>query len=214
MIDEPPRLAAWLLRHLLPLDRQNEVVRGDLLEEFRRRAALQTLGSVRAARLWYWREALSLLFRGHGYKNMLTLDNLLQDLRFACRSYAKAPSFTALVVLTLALGVGSSTAIFSIVNGILLRPLPLAEADRLMWISEANARGNNLSVSWPDFLDWRRRQNSCVTIATGVAPGVSSASVKLRPSTGCTAMVLKNAAVTVRPRMRCAWPPPVSVNVL
>ena len=160
MIDEPPRFAAWLLRHFLPLDRQNDVVRGDLLEEFRRRSGRQTPGSAGAARLWYWREALSLLFRGHGYKHMLTLDNLLQDFRFACRSYAKAPSFTALVVLTLALGVGSSTAIFSIVNGILIRPLPFPEPDRLMWISEANARGVTISVSWLDFLDWKARQRS------------------------------------------------------
>ena len=82
---DPPRLAAWLLRRLLPLDRQNEIVRGDLLEEFR----------WRQSRSWYWREALSSIIRGHGYKNMITLDNLAQEFRFACRSYAKAPWFTA-----------------------------------------------------------------------------------------------------------------------
>lgn len=155
MRHDPPRLAEWLLRRFLPLDRQNDVVRGDLLEEFRRRQS----------RAWYWREALSLLFRGHGYKNMLTLDSLLQDFRFACRSFAKAPSFTALVVLTLALGVGSSTAIFSIVNAVLLRPLPFPESDRLMWISEANSSGAVVSVSWPNFQDLRVRQRSFERIA-------------------------------------------------
>jgi putative ABC transport system permease protein len=151
----PPRLAAWLLGHLLPRNREYGVVVGDLLEEFR----------WRQSRVWYWREALSLLIRAHGYKNMLTLDNLLQDVRFALRSYAKTRSFTALVVLTLALGVGSSTAIFSIVNAILLRPLSLPEPDRLMWISEVNNRGSNVSISWPNFKDWRARQRSFDDIA-------------------------------------------------
>jgi hypothetical protein len=98
---QPPRLAAWLLRTLLPLNGQNDAIRGDMLEEFRRRAA--TLGSG-PADLWYWRETIALIFRGHGYTQMLTIDNFRQDLRFAWRSYAKAPAFTLLVITTLALG--------------------------------------------------------------------------------------------------------------
>jgi putative ABC transport system permease protein len=159
----PPRLAEWLLRHLLPLDRQNDAIRGDLLEEFRRRASSENRTSRiahRASSFWYWRESLSLIFRGHGYKTMLTLDNLRQDLRYAWRSYVKAPGFTLLVMTTLALGIGASTAIFSIVNGILLKPLPFPEPDRLMWITEANKSGNSISVSWLNYLDWRARQHS------------------------------------------------------
>jgi putative ABC transport system permease protein len=161
----PPRLAEWLLRHLLPLDRQDDAIRGDLLEEYRRRSSIlppsrSIRGRFGEASLWYWREALSLILRGHGYKKMLTLDNLRQDLRYAWRSYLKAPGFTLLVMTTLALGIGASTAIFSIVNGILLRPLPFHEPDRLMFITEANKSGNSISVSWMNYLDWRARQHS------------------------------------------------------
>jgi putative ABC transport system permease protein len=147
---KPPRLATWLLRHFLPLDGQNDAIRGDLLEEYRR---LQS-------DLWYWRETIALIIRGHGYKNMLTLDNLRQDLRFAWRSYVKAPGFTLLVMTTLALGIGASTAIFSIVNGILLKPLPFPEPERLMFISEQNKAGNGISISWMNALDWRARQRT------------------------------------------------------
>ena len=166
---QPPRLADWLLRHVVSLDGQNDAIRGDLLEEFRRRQmnerpsrppSRSANGRVGRARLWYWRETIALIVRGHGYTNMLTLDNFRQDLRHACRSYAKAPAFTLLVMLTLALGIGASTAIFSIVNGILLKPLALPDPGRLMWVMETNKSGASMSVSWMNYLDWRARQHS------------------------------------------------------
>ncbi len=169
----PPRLAEWLLRHLLPFDRHNDAIRGDLLEEFRRRssvvgppASAQALRrGRRAADSWYWREALSLILRTHRYKKMLTLDQLRQDLRSALRSCAKAPGFTAIVVVTLSLGIGASTAIFSAVNGILLRPLPFPEPERLLWINEVSPHGQAMSVSWPNSVDWRAREHSFATLA-------------------------------------------------
>ena len=88
------------------------------------------------------------------------LDNFRADLRYAIRSYAKAPSFTLIILTTLALGIGASTAIFSMVNGILLQPLPLQDPDRLLYITEVNPRGTLMTVSWPNYLDWRARSRS------------------------------------------------------
>jgi putative ABC transport system permease protein len=93
------------------------------------------------------------------------LDNLLHDIRYAARSYAKAPSFTAIVLTTLALGIGASTAIFSMVNGILLQPLPLPDSDGLVYANETSASGARISVSWPNYLDWRARAQSFEALA-------------------------------------------------
>ena len=157
----PPRIAERVLS-LLPRDRDSDVIRGDLLEEYRRRAIES--GSRRAD-AWYWREALSLIARSQGHKKMLTLDHLRQDVRFACRSCRKSPVFTLVVVITLALGIGASTAIFSAVNTILLRPLPFTEPDRLLWINEISPDGRPMSVSWPNYLDWRARAHSFEALA-------------------------------------------------
>jgi putative ABC transport system permease protein len=95
----------------------------------------------------------------------MMLETIWQDARFATRSYAKAPAFTFAILATLALGIGTSTAIFSMVNGILLQPLPLANPDTLVYANEVNRSGALISISWPNYLDWRARAQSFDALA-------------------------------------------------
>ena len=96
------------------------------------------------------------------------MTQLLQDLRHAIRSLLKKPGFALIAILTLALGIGANTAIFSFVNGILLRPLPYPEPERLALVNEtAFKRGiEEMGISFPNFLDWRAQNHVFQDIAT------------------------------------------------
>jgi putative ABC transport system permease protein len=89
----------------------------------------------------------------------------LQDLKFAIRMLAKSPGFTLVAVLTLALGIGANTAIFSIVNAVLLRPLPFQDSAQLVLMRETYKGVGNVSVSYPNFLDWRQQSHSFSAMA-------------------------------------------------
>src|SRR5437588_9184550 len=80
----------------------------------------------------------------------------MSKLRLAFRQLIKNPAFSAVAILTLALGIGANTAIFSIVNAVLLRPLPYPDADRIMVVNESSGPGQDYSVAFPDYLDWQK----------------------------------------------------------
>jgi len=102
------------------------------------------------------------------------MSSLLQDFRFAARQFRHNPGFATTTVLTLGLGIGAATAIFSLVDAVVLRPLRFPEPDRLFWLQQVdtslpwNAKGQPVSeaLSYPDFLDWRAQSHSFTGMAS------------------------------------------------
>src|ERR1700730_14398748 len=92
------------------------------------------------------------------------METLFKDIRYGIRGLLSRPAFTVLVVVTLALGIGANTAIFSVLNAVMLRPLPYADADRLVRIDETEGRGG-MGVSPPDLLDFQQQNHSFENIA-------------------------------------------------
>src|SRR4051794_2848060 len=92
------------------------------------------------------------------------LETLIADARFALRTLRRSPAYTLVAVATLAIGIGANTAIFSVVSGVLLQPLPYPNADRLMSLQSV-LNGSPTSASAPDFVDWRRDARSFASMA-------------------------------------------------
>jgi predicted permease len=88
------------------------------------------------------------------------MENLIKDIRFGIRGLFKQPGFTVLVIATLALGIGASTAIFSVVNSVLLRKLPYRDANRIVAIQELDPQGKRVQVTSANFLDWRNQNTA------------------------------------------------------
>src|SRR5579859_7497685 len=124
---------------------QKEQLDRDMNEEMRSHVEMQTKENIEAGvspdearraalRQFGWTESIKEICRDQ--RGVAWLDNLFQDVFFGFRMLRKAPAFTAVVILSLALGVGATTAIYSVVNTILLNPVPGTQPDRLMQIAE------------------------------------------------------------------------------
>jgi len=189
MSDGLPRGVAALLRRMLPGDLVDPIA-GDLLEEYL--AARDRRGALRA-RVWVWMQAgrLAATFarervtRTRGVppiadelRSVTTMwDGLRQDVVFSVRMLRRQPGFTAVALLALALGIGANTAIFSVVDAVLWRPLPFARADRVMALAEQRPRESRWfgPIAPADFFDWRRDSRSFSDMAAYSIMAPSSA---------------------------------------
>jgi predicted permease len=97
------------------------------------------------------------------------MEKLLQDIRYGTRSLVNAPRFTIAAVLTLALGMGANTAMFSVIQSVLLKPWPLQKPERLMYVSQRQADGNDNLFSTRDFLDWKQQGGLLAKMAADVS---------------------------------------------
>jgi putative ABC transport system permease protein len=134
--------------------RTEENVRKGMSPEEARREAEKRFGRITRIK------ELGYEVRGGGW-----FETLLQDLRYGVRMFLKQPGFTLIAVLTLALGIGANTAIFSVVNAVLLRPLPLAEPERVVWLSDMLPQAGAVPTSLPEFLDWKDQNQSFEQLA-------------------------------------------------
>ena len=87
------------------------------------------------------------------------MTTLFQDIRYGVRTLIKTPGVTLLVIIALALGIGANTAIFSVIDAVLLRPLPYEDSDRLVFLSESTPTGDEMSLAYPNFADWRSQNH-------------------------------------------------------
>jgi predicted permease len=88
------------------------------------------------------------------------MSGLVQDIRYAVRSLRRAPGFALVALVTLALGIAAATLVFSLADAILIRPLPIADPDRVVLARELTRGGSEMSLSWPNFQDWQARARS------------------------------------------------------
>jgi putative ABC transport system permease protein len=136
------------LRVHVEMETETNIKRGIPPDEARA-AALKSFGALsRNTELGYD-------IRGGGW-----LETLWQDLRYGTRMLLKTPTSTLIAIITLALGIGANTAIFSVINAALIRSLPFAEADRLVMIWQTHPDIPRVGPAFPDFEDWRARSQS------------------------------------------------------
>ena len=143
------------------IERQTaDFVRSGMSPQDARAAALREFGGVEQAKE-ACRDARGVRF----------VNELRQDLRYAIRMLRRSPALTAVVMITLGVGVGANTALFSVVDAVLLKPLPFPDAGQLVIVREQTAARPNRAVAFPDFLDWRARQSTFADLSASLIIG-------------------------------------------
>ena len=195
----PPKAARRLLEWLLP-EKVSEFVIGDLEEEFRTLA--HSNSGLRFARKWYWRQVAEWIFQTrkqptNGPEQKRDGDGmaafLWSDTKYGVRVLLKKPVFLVVALLTLALGIGATTAIFSAVDAVILKPLPFRDSDRIVTVWENNLKDGieRDDVSPANFLDWQERQQVFEAMAT-VNPWSLAYTGGTEPETWLSALVSRD----------------------
>ncbi|HWF04390.1 MAG TPA: ABC transporter permease [Candidatus Angelobacter sp.] len=140
-------------------------VRAGMSPEQARREALLKFGNANSARDSYYQQS-----------GLPFLETLRQDVRYGMRMLRKSPGFTLVAVLTLALGIGANTAIFSVINAVLLRPLPYTDPDRLVQLWETENAPGNYPLTGPDYLDWQAQNTTMEGTSLYAGRGVMNGS--------------------------------------
>ncbi len=182
MTTAPPRFAQWLLRLIVPPSLRTELVNA-LAERYQ--ALVRERGRP-AAQAWYWRQPLRFFSEAIVRPRLITtsrftehvrrrrrvfkgeyMRNVITDIRLRLRSLRRQPSFTAIAVLTLALGIGANSAMFSVVNGVVLRPLAYGAPEQLVMAWYQYPRGGEMEfpASAPEFVEFRAAATSFEGIA-------------------------------------------------
>ncbi len=143
----------------LQLETEEGMRAGMTEREARRQALLRHGGLAQAQQSYREREILP------------WLADLGQDIRYGLRMLSKSPGFTIVAVLTLALGIGANTALFSVVNGVLLHPLPFPHAEELLAVHASKANFSEGSISYPNFRDWQRNNKTLAALAVSRGTG-------------------------------------------
>ena len=146
------------------------------------------------------------------------MDTFFQDLRYAIRMLAKSPGFAAIAILTLALGIGANTALFSVVNGVLLNPLAYPQSGQLVTIYENTPGFKNAPINYINFLDWERDNKSFSSMAiyrnqdytlVGIGEGERLTgymiSADFFPTLGVTPVAGRDFAATTMFRGKLRW---------
>src|SRR5690242_11646884 len=166
----PPRLARYLIGTFAEAE-SREFLLGDLDEGFALRLSRHGAGP---ARRWYWRQALAAVWhRGRDRSvarapgRAMSISLWWRDLRLAARALRQTPSYAAVAVLTVALAIGANSALFGIVDPVLVKTLPVKEADRLGWVMLDSATDRNLLglASPAELVEWRARSSTFSDLA-------------------------------------------------
>lgn len=160
------------IRAHIETETQDNIARG-MAPEAARHAAMKKFGNVEQVRedtrkVW----------------TLVWLEQFMQDVRYCARSLRKSPGFTAIAVLTLALGIGANTAIFSVVYAVMLRPLPYRDAARLVVMWETTPKVGTVGVAYPNFADWRAQSRAFSETAYFTQTGFNLSGVSQPESVG------------------------------